>query len=77
MTKRITCRIISSVPLSKSGDASHYASEPRAGRREVRDVAVKAEVRRAGNRTIYSGPHRSAETPDNNRAIGRILDCYV
>ncbi|MHC4666481.1 MAG: hypothetical protein ACYS9T_11105 [Planctomycetota bacterium] len=77
MTKRITCRIVRSVPLSKSADALRYASEPGAGRQEVCDVAAKAEVRHAGNRTTYSGRHGTARISKNDRATGRILDCYV
>ena len=78
MTKKILCRVIKSVPLSRSIDAFRYVSPPSNKHHKTGDGAA-ADVRQTEN--LASGletyTRRFDVTVSVDDTRGQILDCYI
>ena len=78
MVKRISCRVIRTVPLGKSGDALRYVWGSSNKRHKVGDiVAVNITVRHADGSVTYASRFGIARVLIDNGPMGQILDCYV
>ena len=78
MTRRIHCRVISSVPLGKNNAALRYPSSLNDGPDKITDSVIDGvEINHAGNSTSYTGRLGIKKVPVDNDMVGRILDCYV
>ncbi len=78
MVKKISCRVVSSVPLGKSGEALRHVWGSNNKRHRVGDiVAVNIPVRHAGGLVTYTSRFGIARALIDNGPMGQILDCYV
>ena len=75
MVKRISCRVVSSVPLGKSG-ALRYVGQSN-DRHSGIGNAVAADAGRPGNSVVYTAQLRVAGGVFDDCLVGRILDCYA
>ena len=76
MVKRISCRVISSVPLSKSRSISRRSSRSDDKRRKIGDT-VAANVSGPGNSVAYTDRLGITGSFVDDGLRGQILDCYV
>jgi hypothetical protein len=78
MTKRISCRVVKSVPLSRVGRTFRPAAGSDDRRRPV-DAGLTANVPTTGPARALTYTNRSgrAKISSDNAGIGRILDCYA
>ena len=78
MIKRISCRVVSSVPLGKSSDALRHAGQPNNEYHRIGDAAaVNICARHNGTVVTYTGRLDIAGVSIGDSPIGQILDCYV
>ena len=77
MTRRINCRVISSVPLGKTTALRHPSSLNGGPDRITASVIGDVQVNHAGNSVNYTGWLNIERAPVDNDMVGRILDCYV
>lgn len=75
MLKRISCRVVSSVPLGRSS-ALRYVSQSN-DRHSGIGNAVAADAGRPGNSVVYTAQLRVAGEFSGDGLVGRILDCYA
>jgi hypothetical protein len=78
MTKKISCRVISSVLLSSSADTLRRAGHSN-NKRDERDdvVAVNARVGHADSSVIYTRWLDTARVSVDDCPAGQVFDCYV
>jgi hypothetical protein len=78
MIKRISCRVVRSVPLGTSSDALRHARQPNSEHHRIGDAAA-VNIRAGHNVTAvnYTGRLDIAEVSIGDSPIGQILDCYV
>lgn len=78
MIKRISCRVVRSVPLGRSSDALRHARQPNDEHHKIGDVvAVNIRARHNGTPVAYTGRLDIAGVSVGDSPIGQILDCYV
>ena len=78
MVKRISCRVIRSVPLSESGEARPYASQSDNMHHEIDDVvASNIGLRHPHNSVTYTSRLDTARVCADDGPTGQILDCYI
>ncbi len=78
MVKKISCRVVRSVPLSRSSDARLWVNQPDKKPHKFRDATVvNVGVRRTGNSLIYTARGDTVRVPIGNGPTERILDCYA
>ena len=78
MVKKISCRVIRSVPLSESSKARLYASQSDNMHHEI-DYIVASNIgmRHPHNSVTYTSRLDTARVRADDGSIGQILDCYV
>ncbi len=75
MTRRIQCRVISSVPLGKTADSPRRTNSVEDKPDIITDSIVdEAEFNQVGDSKNHTG---SPNIPMDDDVIGRVLDCYV
>lgn len=78
MAKRILCRVVRSVPLTKSSDASLQINQSDNSRHKFEDaVTVNVQVRYLSNSVTYTGQGDIAKLSFDDGLAGQILDCFV
>lgn len=78
MIKRISCRVVRSIPLGKSSDALRHAGQPNNEYHRIGDAAaVNIRARQSSTPVTYTGRSDIAEVSIGDNPIGQILDCYV
>lgn len=78
MIKRISCRVVSSVPLGRSGDALRDARQPGNEHHEISNAAAEnIHSRHNGTFVTYTDRFDIAGVSVGDSPIGQILDCYV
>ncbi len=78
MIKRISCRVVSSVPLGKSSDALRHAGQPNNEHHKISNAAaVNILARHSSTPVSYTGRLDIAGVSIGDSPIGQILDCYV
>jgi len=86
--KKVSCRVVRSVPLSKSSGASRYEGNKHYKSGDAVGGISKAPYRvweaganvRAGQRSdsiSYTGRVERARVSNDDGPLGQILDCYV
>ena len=78
MAKKISCRVVRSVPLDGSGNMFRRANQSNNKHSETGDV-TGVNIRRGdiGNSVIYTGGLNITRVSVNGYPTGQILDCYV
>lgn len=78
MIKRISCRVVSSVPLDRSSDALRGARQPDNKHHKISNAAA-VNIHAGHNSTVvtYTGRLDIAGVSIGDSPIGQILDCYV
>ena len=77
MRKRISCRVIRSIPLSKSSDILHHTSMSNDAYHKIGpEPSQNAQARYCGNAAIYIDRLETARTPTGG-LTPQILDLYV
>ena len=78
MIKRISCRVVSSVPLGRSSDALRHAGQPNSEHHKISNAAaVNIRAGHNGTAITYTGRLDIAGVSIGDSPIGQILDCYV
>ena len=88
MLKKVSCRVVRSVPLGKSGVASqcagnkHYKSGDAVGGiskapYHVWEAGANVRVGQRGDWISYTGRRERARVSNDDGPLGQILDCYV
>ena len=78
MIKRISCRVIRSVPLGRSSDALRDARQPSNKHHRISNAAaVNIHSGHNGTAITYTGRLDIAGVSVVDSPIGQILDCYV
>ncbi len=76
MIKRVSCRVVSSVPLGKGSSRlrpiSHSNDE-----HSKRADAAPVDAGRPGNSVVYTSQLVTVKESADDFLVGRILDCYV
>jgi len=77
VVKRISCRVVKSVPLSKSGDALWHARRSNNKHRKISNIAgTDVGLRHTSDSFTYTG-RRNTERVSIDDKLGQILDCYI
>ena len=77
MVKRISCRVVRSVPLRGSGDIWLRANHLEEKYRSFEDTAVAVGVRRAGNLTVYTSRGDTINVSAGDGRTDWSFDCYA
>lgn len=78
MRKRISCRVIRSIPLSKSSDILHHTSMSNDSYHKMGpEPSQNAQVRYCGNAAIYIDRLEITRVPTDDGLTPQILDFYV
>ena len=78
MIKRISCRVVRSVPLGKSSDALRHAGQPNSEHHKISNAAaVNIHAGHNGTAITYTGRLDIAGVSIVDSPTGQILDCYV
>jgi hypothetical protein len=78
MIKRISCRVVRSVPLGESSEALRDARQSVNEYHRIGDAAaVNICARHNGTVVTYTGRLDIAGVSIGDGPIGQILDCYV
>ena len=76
MIKKISCRVVDSVPLGRSSSIIPRVSRSNDERLRPGDTAA-ANVSSPGNTVLYTGRLGITREFVDGSLIGQILDCYV
>ena len=76
MIKRVSCRVVSSVPLGKGSRRLRPISHSNDEHRKLADAAP-VDAGRPGNSVVYTSQLVTVEESADDFLVGRILDCYV
>jgi hypothetical protein len=76
MIKKISCRVVGSVPLGRSSSIIPRVSRSNDERLKPGD-AVAANVSSPGNSVLYTGRLGITKEFVGDSLTGQILDCYV
>jgi len=76
MIKRISCRVVDSVPLSRNSIALRRTSRSDDKGRKSGD-AITANASGPGNSVVYTGRLGITRKFADDSLIGQILDCYA
>ena len=91
MRKRISCKVIKTIPLSKSSSEPFHASMSNDQFHNISDAAARttntkkwiweptanAQDRLTSNSVTYTDRLDITRTPLEDRLIAQVLDCYV
>lgn len=88
MLKKVSCRVVRSVPLVKSGVASRYAGNKHYKSGDavggiskalyhVWEAGANVRVKEGGDWISYTGWGGRAKVSNDDGPLGQILDCYV
>ena len=78
MIKRISCRVVRSVPLGKSSDALRHVRQPGNEHHKISDAAaVNIHSRHNSTSVAYTRLLDITSVSIDNGLTGQILDCYV
>ena len=78
MAKKISCQVVRSVSLSKSGDALLHAYQSNNNLHKIDDViAVSVRARHTHNPVTYTARLDITRVSIDNSPTGRTLDCYA
>ncbi len=78
MIKRISCRVVRSVPLGESSDALRGARQPANEHHKISNAtAVNIHAGHNSTPVTYTGRLDIAGVSVGDSPIGQILDCYV
>ena len=78
MTKKISCRVVRSIPLTKRGGERRKAYRPNSKDRRNSYITVKnAQVKKAGHSVTYTAQSGIAKVFINDSPTGQSLDSYV
>jgi hypothetical protein len=78
MTKRITCKVIRSVPLNKATDRLMRSDQLSSKHSSSSDVAaVNIRIWRTNNSVAYANRLNKSKVAIDRYPVGQILDCYV
>jgi hypothetical protein len=76
MIKRISCRVVGSVPLGKNSSRErHISASDNKGRQSCRTVAAKGCC--PSNSAVRASQLFTIRESVNDGLVGLILDCYV
>ena len=76
MVKKISCRVVGSVPLGRSSSMIPRVSRSNDERLRPSDTA-DADVSSPGNSVLYTGRLGITREFFDGSVTGQILDCYV
>ncbi|HEW79451.1 MAG TPA: hypothetical protein ENH34_05775 [Phycisphaerales bacterium] len=78
MVKRISCKVVNSVPLAKRGGERRKAYRPNSEDRRNSNLAVKnVNIKKADPSLTYTDRLNIAGVSIDSSQTGRILDCCV
>ncbi|MHC4460076.1 MAG: hypothetical protein ACYS6W_14090 [Planctomycetota bacterium] len=78
MIKRISCRVVRTVPLGRSSDALRHGGQPGNEQHRIDDAAtVNIYASHNGTFVTYTGRLDTAGVSMGDSPMGQILDCYV
>ena len=83
MRKRISCKVVRSIPLSRSSDGLRYVhvsinDKPyNISDASIRTPSANAQVRHANNSFTYTGSLKITRVPIDDGLTAQILDYYA
>lgn len=77
MTKRISCKVISSVALSESIDSIRYFHRPESDYCDEKCASAGGRAGDNGDSFIYTGRLGRIKVSVDDGVTGRVIDLYV